>query len=369
MGASTQYLQANYTTASHTVASFAPSFSLIHELLTQPDLGSMAQLLSEHFHASIIIEQPRSTVVAEFDAPHTSTSSSTAGWQEVRVLDHQLEVGVLKIAGRVDAHDADLLAAAMLHPMLRGNDRQTDKYRQFGRDLELVLDGLLSGSELRASLRQHRLDPDLPISVIAATVEPGTDLFFGDRCTIEHDHPFAVGFARGKYVLLLQGTEQVRHHAEHLCVHIEHSQLRRAAVGIGRATEGTIDLRTALLEGFEASERGFGVNERVPLTLDQILRSLPTGTLLEHTQELLRPLFEHDSSRQSDLLHTLRVLVRHDFSIVRSAKELYMHQNTVKYRVTQIGELTGLHLNRLDGRAQAWIAVTLLDQLPARTAA
>ena len=52
----------------------------------------------------------------------------------------------------------------------------------------------------------------------------------------------------------------------------------------------------------------------------------------------------------------------------RAAKTLFVHQNTVKYRVAQIGDLTGIEIGRIDGRVQLWIAVTLLDQPPATLA-
>jgi PucR C-terminal helix-turn-helix domain len=57
-----------------------------------------------------------------------------------------------------------------------------------------------------------------------------------------------------------------------------------------------------------------------------------------------------------ELARTLDVLVEHDFEKGRVAAALPVHRNTLRDRVARISELTGVDLERADGRGMAWLA-------------
>lgn len=276
-----------------------------------------------------------------------------------------LEIGVIRHSTWLSQPTVDLAASIFAHPLLREIDRDVEERRLFGTVLQSVMDGENHGRELRALLLHRDIDPDEPISVVIARTRGPQS---GSLETIwggSENCPCASALIDEQHISLLQGFAETAEHARQVFARLDRAAPRLASVGIGVAPGGAVDLRAALLEAREAMQRGIGINERMPLTIDRLLCALPTDALQEHTRSLLEPVIRHDTERQTELIKTLRVLVAEDFSIVRAAKTLFVHRNTVKYRAGQIGELTGLEVNRLDGRVQLWIAITLLDQLPA----
>jgi hypothetical protein len=57
-----------------------------------------------------------------------------------------------------------------------------------------------------------------------------------------------------------------------------------------------------------------------------------------------------------ELAHTLDVLVAHSFERNSTAAELPVHRNTLRDRITRIGELTGVDLDSAEGSGLAWLA-------------
>ncbi len=57
---------------------------------------------------------------------------------------------------------------------------------------------------------------------------------------------------------------------------------------------------------------------------------------------------DYDLAHETDLLESLRVYLTHNRSIGESAAALYIHRNTMNYRITRINELTGMDMSDPD---------------------
>lgn len=57
---------------------------------------------------------------------------------------------------------------------------------------------------------------------------------------------------------------------------------------------------------------------------------------------------DYDRAHETDLLESLRVYLTHNRSIGESAAALYIHRNTMNYRITRINELTGMDMSDPD---------------------
>jgi DNA-binding PucR family transcriptional regulator len=68
-----------------------------------------------------------------------------------------------------------------------------------------------------------------------------------------------------------------------------------------------------------------------------------SGDLLPF-RRLVRPLVEHDRARGSDLVKTLRTYFAAGANATEAADRLYLHRNSMAYRLERIGRLTGLDL-------------------------
>ncbi len=57
-----------------------------------------------------------------------------------------------------------------------------------------------------------------------------------------------------------------------------------------------------------------------------------------------------------ELAHTLDLLIEHNFERASTAAALPVHRNTLRDRINHISELTGVDLDRAEGRSLAWLA-------------
>jgi sugar diacid utilization regulator/putative methionine-R-sulfoxide reductase with GAF domain len=89
------------------------------------------------------------------------------------------------------------------------------------------------------------------------------------------------------------------------------------------------------------------------------------GRLRAFADEVLGVLVEHDATRRGHLVDTVRALVQSNFQIRPAAERLFVHPNTLRYRIARISELTGLDPASPDDRFTAEMALRVLDVLEA----
>ncbi len=78
-------------------------------------------------------------------------------------------------------------------------------------------------------------------------------------------------------------------------------------------------------------------------------------------QRLLKPLQEYDREHHGDLVKTLAVYLRHAGNSVQTANALYIHRNSLRYRLSRIQFLTGLDPDNPDVRLALQIGLLILD--------
>jgi DNA-binding PucR family transcriptional regulator len=76
----------------------------------------------------------------------------------------------------------------------------------------------------------------------------------------------------------------------------------------------------------------------------RLLEDLAGSPDLAPFGELVRPLVEHDRQRRSDLVRTLRVYFATGANASEAADRLFLHRNSLLYRLERIQRLTGLDL-------------------------
>jgi DNA-binding PucR family transcriptional regulator len=89
--------------------------------------------------------------------------------------------------------------------------------------------------------------------------------------------------------------------------------------------------------------------------LEELSRSPDLGPL----ERLVEPLVGYDRERGSDLIRTLQVYLATGANASEAADRLFLHRNSLLYRLVRIGELTGLDLK--DPRARLALQLGLLS--------
>jgi DNA-binding PucR family transcriptional regulator len=102
----------------------------------------------------------------------------------------------------------------------------------------------------------------------------------------------------------------------------------------------------------EAREGGVPVDSH-----ERLLASVPTPVLRSFTERLLGPLADYDARHNAELLPTLRSFLACDGSWSACASRMYVHVNTVRYRIGRIEALTGRDLSALADRVDFFLAL------------
>ncbi|HET6312702.1 MAG TPA: helix-turn-helix domain-containing protein [Chloroflexia bacterium] len=78
---------------------------------------------------------------------------------------------------------------------------------------------------------------------------------------------------------------------------------------------------------------------------------------------LIEPLRQYDREHHGDLLKTLSTYLRHGGNSVRTANALFIHRNSLRYRLSRVQALTSLNPDDPDARLALQIALVLNAQL------
>jgi hypothetical protein len=85
--------------------------------------------------------------------------------------------------------------------------------------------------------------------------------------------------------------------------------------------------------------------------------------LRSFANEVLGPLIAHDRNHKAELLRTLGAFLDHHGRALPAARALYVHVNTVSYRLRRIEALSGLDLSDPDDRLVAHVALKIVEGL------
>ena len=83
--------------------------------------------------------------------------------------------------------------------------------------------------------------------------------------------------------------------------------------------------------------------------------------LHEYYEHTIQPIQDYDKKNNSSLTAVLRSYLNHDGSVKETADELFIHRNTVNYKINKIEELLNIDLSSLDTRLQLRVGFMLED--------
>jgi len=138
----------------------------------------------------------------------------------------------------------------------------------------------------------------------------------------------------------------------------------RLAAGLSRPATGPKALRRAAEEAGTAltlallSREATRAVEGGELGLYRLLLPLRgTEALAAFDEETLGPLAEYDRANGTDLLHTLETYFAQRGNLSRTAEALFIHRNSLLYRMERIAAITGLDLEDPEARLRLQVAL------------
>ena len=85
--------------------------------------------------------------------------------------------------------------------------------------------------------------------------------------------------------------------------------------------------------------------------------------MVDYYEHTLKPLADYDNINGADLCLTLRTYLKNNGSVKDTADELFVHRNTINYKLNKIEELLGVEMSSTQARTELTLALALQDIL------
>jgi DNA-binding PucR family transcriptional regulator len=97
----------------------------------------------------------------------------------------------------------------------------------------------------------------------------------------------------------------------------------------------------------------------------RLLSALEDNDMVQgFARQIIGPLADYDDQHRGSLVDTIDAFFKHHGNISRTADSLYVHRNTLLYRLDRIQELTGHDLGQADMRLAMHLALKLWQLRP-----
>lgn len=255
------------------------------------------------------------------------------------------------------ARDVLLLACAMVGAMERSSNSPAgssgDVYRS-------ALRGDLTGSELEALSHEHGLPQEMArcvmvFRIVQATEECAYDLL--REITPLQDRDVLVDMDRHTVVLIkdmmeVETLEELSQFAQALQETLMGETAHQMTIGIGRTCVKVEELRDSYQDARRAIEVGriFKPEESIyiydRLILERFLMELPQDISANYHSLL----FNARNKRlfNDEMLYTIDMFFKKDLNLSDTARQLYIHRNTLVYRLDKVQRQTGLDLRSFE---------------------
>ncbi|UBU11948.1 PucR family transcriptional regulator [Nonomuraea gerenzanensis] len=227
--------------------------------------------------------------------------------------------------------------------------------------------GQIPPGEVSAHLRLLGADPGLPTAAMAVTQTGGPEL---DLPELLHEglarkgRHLIVGGTPREAIVLVNGRASRKSLADELRALVPDGRGLSIAAGISEMAASVSQLGEALetaRRGMESARGGPGPVSIMSVadidSFDLLLASLPSSMRRSFRDHLLGPVEEYDARHGSELLRTLDTFLETCGSWQRTADELYVHVNTLRYRMQRIEELTGRRMSSMRDRTDLYLAL------------
>ncbi len=94
-------------------------------------------------------------------------------------------------------------------------------------------------------------------------------------------------------------------------------------------------------------------------SVELLLATAPDEARRAFRTSLLSPLLDYDADHGTELVRTLRVFLDCSGSWTKAAEAMFVHVNSLRYRIRRVEELTGLDLGSLADQAALLLALRL----------
>ena len=295
---------------------------------------------------------------SDFVLPETVLSPSInhrIGRSLCRGLDMNPPVYLITEASGTSVEDLLTVADAMLMTMLKSSysiSSCSDVYRR-------VLRQELSSMELTSHVNEHQIAIDAKRCVMLfrfENVEKNAYALLGELMPLA-DSDVLVEMNHSSVALVkdmrgVDGMDELDQFAQAVRETVMEEAALNVTVGIGEEKNTLMLLGQSYAEAKRALEVGYlfhpedGIYVYSRMLLERFLMGIPQ----EDCQHFHSLLFNRKTARlfNEEMLQTIDMFFRKDLNLSDTARQLFIHRNTLVYRLDKVLRLTGLDLRHFD---------------------
>ena len=181
--------------------------------------------------------------------------------------------------------------------------------------------------------------------------------------------PGCFGFLfRNSILLILSSDEEIRDFEDFLKDIRPIMEKHNLIAGISNAFDSLVDLSLGCFQACKSLQLGSELHPEKTLYIYRdysiyymIELCLKSEDIKAFCLPELVKLIEHSKKDSSDLLNTLRIYLRCGRSKSQTAREMFVHLNTVKYRLQQIQSIMGLDFEDDDNALKLMLSFKMLE--------
>ncbi|MCR5667170.1 MAG: PucR family transcriptional regulator ligand-binding domain-containing protein [Eubacterium sp.] len=190
----------------------------------------------------------------------------------------------------------------------------------------------------------------------------------------EHYERFSV-FTKGEELLIVVGN-----YTQDELIHFIQDMYERArslllpdeelTLGVGRLTKSIRCLNKSYMQA--CSIQNLQKNKKLDknvffypqLGIYQLLLGIENRDILhDYLDQTLEPLIAYDRANDGDLCEVLKCYLDHNGSVKEAADQLYVHRNTVNYKLGKVSDILKIDLSRLDVRLRLLMAFHIMEMI------
>ena len=145
-----------------------------------------------------------------------------------------------------------------------------------------------------------------------------------------------------------QSVEELKEFTQAVIGTLEAEGVSDIKAGIGREYKDIKEMRASFLEGKQSLQLGIRYHrqDHVYVYADQTLERIVDSIPEQQKQSILQTFFGNSSVNgiSDEMLDTIRVFFQNDLNLTAASKQLYIHRNTLNYRLDKIKKDYGLDL-------------------------
>lgn len=258
-----------------------------------------------------------------------------------------------------DAPGADnilIVADAMLMSMFKSGlsiASHSDVYRR-------VLRQELTGADLTSRASEHQIPLEMERTVmlfqIERTEKASAYSILGELIPLS-DTDTLVEMNRHVVALIkdmngIDGPDELYQFAQAVQETLMEEAVQTAEIGIGESKTSLSLMGESYLEARRAMEVGhiFSPEETIHVFRNLLLERFLMNVPREESMHYHALLFNRKTAKlfNEEMLQTIEMFFRKDLNLSDTARQLYIHRNTLVYRLDKVQRLTGLDLRRFD---------------------